>query len=209
MTNDERAAEPGTIPGEGLVLQPWNDDILHAMASWGERGFPYNAFDMGFLRDPDRFAEFTASLRNDARHLHFAAIEAGEPVGRVSVNLEDPAGLYLWGVHVPPEHEGRGVCRRMLAALIAWLAVRYPNRGLVLSANTFAERALRLYRALGFAAVETRWLYDRALAEALALVPPNQRGPVSGHVRFHYGRWEVRTYLMRRPSGPPVVGSRF
>jgi len=197
----------GCIPGEGLTLVRWNDELLRVMANWSERGFPYHAFDLGFLRDPARFAEFTLRASNDTRHLHFAAIEAGEPIGRVSINLEDPAGLYLWGVHVPPEHEGRGVCRRMLAALIGWLAIEHPNQGLVLSANTFAERALRAYLALGFATAETRWLFDSALAEALSELPPGQRGPVSGHVRFQHGRWEVRTYLMRRPSGPVVSGA--
>jgi RimJ/RimL family protein N-acetyltransferase len=208
VTDQENAVAAGLILGEGLVLQPWDDDLLRAMARWSERGFPYNAFDLGFLRDPARCAEFTAGLRNDARHLHFAAIEAGQPVGRVSVNLEDPEGLYLWGVHVPPEHEGRGVCRRMLTALIDWLAVDQPNKSLVLAANTFAERALRAYGALGFAPAETRWLYDSALAEALSRLPPDRREPVAGHVRFLHGRWEVRTYLMRRPSGPAANRSR-
>ena len=208
MTHHDRTVEAASIPGEGLVLRLWNDDLLRAMAHWGERGFPYHAFDMGFLRDPARFAEFTSQLRNDARHIHFAAIESGTPVGRVSVNFQDPAGLYLWGVHVPPEHEGRGVCRRMLTALIAWLTVEHPNRGLVLSVNTFAARALRAYIALGFAPAETRWLHDSALADALAVLPPDRRGPVAGHVRFRHDRWEVRTFLMRRPPGVPVPDSR-
>ena len=150
MTVDEVPRGPGGIEGEGLTLVPWNGELLRGMANWRERGFPYGAFDMGFLRDPARFAEFSARVRNDTRHVHFAAVEGDAPVGRVSVNLQDPAGLYLWGVHVPPEHEGQGVCRRMLTALIAWLAVERPNEGLVLSANTFAERALRAYLALGF-----------------------------------------------------------
>ncbi len=208
MTGYGRVGEGVPIAGEGLVLRSWDDELLRAMAHWGERGFPYGAFDMGFLRDPARFAEFKTRLRDDGRHVHFAAIEENQPVGRVSVNLEDPVGLYIWGVHVPPEHEGRGVCRRMLAALIGWLAAERPDRDLVLSVNTFADRALRAYRGLGFAPAETRWLFDSVLDEALPLLSLDRREVVSDHVRLRNNRWEVRTFLMRRPASAPAGGHR-
>lgn len=190
------------IQGDGLVLRPWDQEALRQMATWGARGFPYNAFDMGYLRDPQRAAATLAWTNQERTHRHFVAGEGDAAVGRVSVNLRDPAGLYLWGVHVPPEHEGRGICRRMLAALMAWLEREHPGPGFVLTTNTFAERAHRAYFALGFEITETRWQYDRALAEALWKVPAEEREPIAGHVRFHAGRWEVRTYLMRRPAAP-------
>lgn len=194
-----------TIPGNGLVLRPWDEATLRAMAAWGERGSPFSAFDMGFLRDPARLAEFTARIESDDRHLHFAAWEGESVVGRVSVNLRDPAGIYLWGVHVPPEHEGRGVCTRMLAALLQWLDARDGGSELVLTANTFADRARGIYERFGFVPVDTRWQYDAALDEELRRLPPDERRGLTGHIRFHNGRWEVRTYLMRRPKPGPGV----
>jgi RimJ/RimL family protein N-acetyltransferase len=204
------AAEPAErrdeVPGDGLVLRPWDEDALLAMAEWGERGFPYNAFDMGFLREPRRLEALLSWVRDEKSHLHFAAWEGGRVVGRVSVNLVDEAGLYLWAVHVPPEHEGRGVCRRMLTALMDWLAAEHPGRDFVLSSNTFAERAHRAYFALGFEIDEVRWQYDRALAEAVWRVSHEERETIAEHLRFHNGRWEVRTHIMRRPSRLPALG---
>lgn len=192
--------ELGPLPGEGLELRPWDAGVLREMAAWGERGFPFTAFDMGYLKDPARMADFAGWLEREERHLHFAACEDGRAVGRVSVNMRDPAGIYIWGVHVPPEHEGRGVCTRMLSALLAWLDERDGCGELVLSVNTFAHNARRIYERLGFHPAETRWLYDAVLDADLRRVSPGPRGPVEGHVRFRNGRWEVRTNLMRRPA---------
>ncbi len=191
--------EAPVIMGHGLQVRLWDGDLLLQMSAWGERGFPFSAFDMGFLKEPARMAEFTGWLGRDNRHLHLAAIEADRAVGRVSVNFRDPAGIYIWGVHVPPEYEGRGVCTRMLQALLGWLDTRDCGE-LVLSVNSFAHGARRIYERLGFAPVETRWQFDPALDADLRRLPPGQHGPVEGHVRFSLGRWEVRTFLMRRPA---------
>lgn len=195
------ASYPVAIPGEGLVLRPWDWELTLQLAAWSERGFPYHAFDLGHLREPDRARRELEERRRDGPHRHFIACEDGVAVGRVSVNLRDPAGRYLWGVHVAPEHEGRGVCRRMLASLIAWLEQEHPGRPIVLTTNTFAEHAHRAYRALGFEILETRWHYDGDIASMLWRVPPEAREPITSHIRFHNGRWEVRTYLMGRSQG--------
>jgi RimJ/RimL family protein N-acetyltransferase len=192
---------PETIEGDGLVLRPWDAFLVEQMANWGERGFPYHAFDMGHLRDPARASHALMSAYEEGPHRHFIACEGDTAVGRVSVNLRDVSGLYIWGVHVPPEHEGRAVCRRMLAALMEWLERELPARDFVLSSNTFAAHAHRAYYALGFEVIETRWHFDREIAEMLWKVPPNTREPISRHIRFHNGRWEVRTNVLRRPRG--------
>ena len=124
------------------------------------------------------------------------------------MNLRDESGLYLWSVHVPPEHEGRGVCRRMLAALMLWLESEYPGQDFVLSSNTFAERAHHAYQSLGFEVVETRWHFDREIAEQLWKVPPSVREPIARHLRFQNGRWEVRTHVMARRRGTPMNTGR-
>ncbi len=195
------APYPAAIAGDRLDLRPWDEDLLAQLAGWSERGFPYHAFDLGHLRDPMRARAELRRARAAGPHRHFVACEGETAVGRVSVNLRDRAGLYIWAVHVPPEHEGRGVCRRMMAALIEWLEAEYPGPDLVLTANTFAERACRAYEALGFQITETRWHYDRPLAERLWRVPRDRRKAIQEHLRFHNGRWEVRTHLMKRTQG--------
>ena len=195
---------PDEIPGDGLVLRPWDIGLIRQMAKWGERGFPYHGFDLGHLADPIRAASTLAWAREPGPHRHFVAIEDGAAVGRVSLNLQDVSGLYLWAVHVPPEHEGRGVCRRMLAALMSWLEGSYPGVDFVLTSNSFSSHAHRAYRALGFEVVDTRWHFDRELAAKLWRVAPEDRRPIAHHIRFQGGRWEVRTLVFVRPSGAPL-----
>jgi RimJ/RimL family protein N-acetyltransferase len=196
---------PREVVGNGLVLRPWDRGLVRQMGDWGQRGFPYHAFDLGYLRDPERAAATLAWTREPGPQRHFVAVEGETAVGRVAVNLRDVSGLYIWGVHVPPEHEGRGVCRRMLAALMDWLEPSYPGRPFVLSSNTFAEHAHRAYFALGFEVVETRWHYDRELADMLWRAGAEGRRPIAQHIRFHGGRWEVRTHVLRRNSGIPIA----
>jgi RimJ/RimL family protein N-acetyltransferase len=192
------------VEGYGLVLRGWDDDLVPQLANWGHRGFPYHAFDLGHLNDPFRRASALSRYRDLSQHRHYIACEDGIPVGRVSVNLNDPTGLYLWSVHVPPEHEGRGICRRMLAALIESLEAHFPGRDFALTTNTFATRAHRAYQSVGFVTQETRWHYDREIAEQLWRVPHDVRAPIATHIRFHNGRWEVRVYTMKRRSGSPL-----
>ncbi|HEX6031340.1 MAG TPA: GNAT family N-acetyltransferase [Tepidiformaceae bacterium] len=203
MTSVMPVAVP-TIEGNGLVLRGWDDDLAEQVARWGERGFPYHAFDLGHLRDPFSRTATLARFRDTGSHRHYIACEDGVAVGRVSVNMRDDAGLYLWSVHVPPEHAGRGVCRRMLAALMTQLEFEYPGRDFVLSSNTFATNAHRAYEAVGFRIAETRWHHDREIAEKLWKVPHQARAPIATHIRFQNGRWEVRTYVMRRKARAPM-----
>jgi RimJ/RimL family protein N-acetyltransferase len=197
------ALYPEAIEGDGVLLRPWDEGLVAQMAAWTVRGFPYHAFDMDFLRDPARARSALARHRAPGPHRHFIACEGETAVGRVSVNLRDQAGIYFWGVHVPEEHGRRGVCRRMLEALIAWLEERYPlGNGFVLSTNAFATHAHRAYRAVGFEIDETRWHYDKQIADELWRVPQSLRAPISSFIRFHGGQWEVRIHIMRRPLVP-------
>src|SRR5688572_10723811 len=47
---------PADLSGHGLELRPWSAGLVAQMAQWGERGFPYQSFDLGYLRDPARAA---------------------------------------------------------------------------------------------------------------------------------------------------------
>jgi RimJ/RimL family protein N-acetyltransferase len=199
-----KAEYPNEIPGPGLTLRPWDMDLASQMAEWSPRGFPYHAFDLSHLRDPVKQAAAVASCTEEGRHRHFVAVEAETAVGRVSVNLRDPLGTYIWSVHVPPEHERRGVAKRMLATLMTYLEVSNPSASFVLTTNAYAEAAHRVYRALGFVTSETRWHFDREIAEALWRVTPQEREPVNRFIRFQSGRWQVRSHVMRRQPGTPM-----
>lgn len=200
MTTAATSVAP--IEGFGLELRPWDVDLVRQMATWGERGFPYHAFDMGHLKDPARASAALQFALEGGLHRHYVACEDGVAVGRASINLQDSSGFYIWAVHVPPEHEGRGVCRRMLAALMTSLESQRPyGPDFVLTSNTFAEHAHRAYQALGFEVVETRWHFDKELAERLWKVGPAEREPIARHIRFNAGRWQVRTHVMKRRRG--------
>ncbi|MEO6398519.1 MAG: GNAT family N-acetyltransferase [Tepidiformaceae bacterium] len=203
------ATSSTAIEGFGLELRPWDAGLVRQMAAWGERGFPFHAFDLGHLRDAAKAEAAIHFAQQQGPHQHWIACENGFAVGRVSVNLQDVSGLYIWAVHVPPEQGGRGVCRRMLAALMTHLEATRPNAPeFVLSSNTFAEPAHRAYRALGFEVAETRWHFDKEIAERLWKVEPAQREPIARHIRFQSGRWQVRTYIFKRRRGAPMlVGS--
>ncbi|MFN0096620.1 MAG: GNAT family N-acetyltransferase [Dehalococcoidia bacterium] len=195
---------PEVIRGYGLELRAWDSALVKQMARWGERGFPFHPFDLGHLRDRGRAESALAWARTPGAHRHLVAIEDGAAVGRVSVNTQDAAGLYLWSVHVPPEHEGRGLARRMLAALMEWCEAKYPGRDFVLTTNLFATPAHRTYAALGFEIAETLWHFDAQLGAALWRADPAERQPIAPYTRFASGRWEVLTYLMRRKAGAPM-----
>lgn len=192
------------IEGEGLSLRPWDAGLAEQMAAWSVRGFPYHAFDLGHLNDPAKRASAIANCRSDGPHRHFVAVEGGVAVGRVSVNLRDMAGTYIFAVHVPAEYEGRAVCRRMLSVLMRWLEKEHPRPSFILTANAFNDHAHRAYRALGFEPVETRWNFDREIADALWRVTPKQREPIQRFIRFQNGRWQVKTYIFRREPGTPM-----
>ena len=189
------------VEGMGLELRPWDKPLVEQMAAWGEHGFPYGAFDLGYLNDRRRAATTLDRMRQRRPHLHVVACEDGVAVGRASVNRDDRAGLYIWSVHVPPEHEGRGICRRMLAVLMPWLEAQHPGQGFILTSNTFATRAHRAYLALGFQIVETRWQHDRELGVDLLTRAPDDRAPIAEHIRFLNGRWEVRAHVFTRKAG--------
>ncbi|MGB4861885.1 MAG: GNAT family N-acetyltransferase [Tepidiformaceae bacterium] len=192
------------LDGEGLVLRPWDAELAEQMATWSVRGFPFHAFDLGHLADPAARATAVANCRAEGPHRHFVAVENGVAVGRVSVNLRDLTGSYIFAVHVPAEHEGRAVCRRMLAVLMSWLEKEHPRPRFILTANAFNLHAHRAYRALGFESVETRWHFDREIADALWRVTPKQREPIQRFIRFQNGRWQVKTYIFQRKPGAPM-----
>ena len=92
--------------------------------------------------------------------------EAVDPVLQPYTELEDPGSLYISGVAVYPEHRGRGLARRLMAEARARAeALGLPRVSLICFECN--ERAMQLYRRLGFAEVDRR--------------------PVVPHPCLHYG----------------------
>ena len=184
------------IKGAGLELRPWDRGLVKQLAAWGEHGFPYGAFDLGYLRDPKEAENALNFAIKGTKHLHFIACEDSLAVGRVSVNLQDPAGLYIWSVHVPPEHTRRRVAYRMLNVLIRWLVEKYPTKEIVLTVNAFAQHAYNLYLSLGFEMRDTLWRFDPKLNEEIKQASSDRRSVLKNRIRFINNRWEVMTYLL-------------
>jgi hypothetical protein len=83
------ALYPDQIDGDGLVLRPWDEGLVRQLGAWSNRGFPYHAFDTGYLADPVRAKAALTRHRAPGPHRHFIACEGETAVGRISVNLRD------------------------------------------------------------------------------------------------------------------------
>ncbi len=202
LSRGRLASTPGQaiLSGEGLELRPWDEDLVRQMGRWSAHGFPYHAFDLVHLRDRRRASAALASVREATVHRHYVACEDGRAVGRFSVNLDDPGGMYFWAVHVPPEHQGRHVCQRMMGVAIRAMEAEKPARDFVLTSHAFALRAHAAYFRLGFHIAETRWLFDQEIARELWKVGHDLREPIAPFTRMRNGRWEVQSFVMTRPG---------
>jgi len=81
--------------------------------------------------------------------------EQPDPVLHPYVELEDPGSLYVAGLAVYPEHRGRSLGRRLMAEARARAErLGLPRVSLICFQRN--ERAMQLYRRLGFVAVDRR-----------------------------------------------------
>lgn len=81
--------------------------------------------------------------------------KAVDPVLQPYTELEDPGSLYVSGIAVYPEHRGRGLGRTLVVEALARAeALGLPRVSLICFEGN--ERAMQLYRRLGFAEVGRR-----------------------------------------------------
>ena len=71
------ATSAGAIEGYGLELRPWDADLVRQMAGWGERGFPFHAFDLGHLRDQAKAEAALLFAHQKGPHQHYIAAKTG------------------------------------------------------------------------------------------------------------------------------------
>lgn len=105
--------------------------------------------------------------------------EESDPVLRPYAELEDYGSLYLSGVALFPDHRGRGIGKRMMAATEARArALGLPRISLICFERN--EAALRLYRRLGYREIARRPLVPHpslhyADGDALLLARPVEK----------------------------------
>ena len=81
--------------------------------------------------------------------------ESLDPVLRPYAELEDPGSLYIAGLAVFPAHRGRGLGRRLMRqAQVRAEALGLPRVSLICFEPN--DRAMQLYRRLGYVAVDRR-----------------------------------------------------
>jgi len=84
-----------------------------------------------------------------------AGEEPPNPVLRPYAELEDSGSLYVAGLAVDPEHRGRGLGRRLMAEARARAErLGLPRVSLICFERN--ERAMQLYRRLGFVEIDRR-----------------------------------------------------
>jgi ribosomal protein S18 acetylase RimI-like enzyme len=103
-----------------------------------------------FDETPDR--ELTAEFARDPRHHLAIALDAGVIVGMASgvhyVHPDKPPQMFVNEVGVSPAHEGRGVGRRLVGALLERARTLGCTEAWVLT-DTDNVAAQRMYRAAG------------------------------------------------------------
>ena len=114
----------------------------------------------------------------DARHHLAVALDGDQVVGMASglhyVHPDKPPELWINEVGVAPTHEGRGIGKRLLAALLARGAARGCEEALVLTSRT-NPAAQRMYQGAG--GVETG---EQPVMFTFRLAEPAAAGDVAG-----------------------------
>ena len=129
------------MPGMTITVRVLGSDEAHVLDNVAA-----NVFDNDV--DPRWCAEFFA----DARHHLVVALDGDIVVGMASgvhyVHPDKPPELWINEVGVAPTHEGRGIGRRLVAALVAHGEGLGCVGAWVLTSPT-NEAAQRMYRAAG------------------------------------------------------------
>jgi ribosomal protein S18 acetylase RimI-like enzyme len=146
------SAAPAVADGDEVLVRTAAGDDLDAVLEIGHRTWPGTFepiagpeyVEMGLAKwwTPDAAIPAIRAGRT------LVAEVGGEVVGMAVYGTHD-ADLVLWKLYVLPEHHGRGVGRRLLAAVLA-RAAELGHPSLSVSVVEGNDRALRFYARHGF-----------------------------------------------------------
>lgn len=78
-----------------------------------------------------------------------AVSPAGELLGMVGT-FSAEGTPHIWGMWTQPEWRNRGIGRRLMDSVLAWIVQNAPERSIILDVNPVQTTAVRIYSALGF-----------------------------------------------------------
>ncbi len=127
----------------GFEFRPLNDADAHAIVGWHYEP-PYDFYDL--TADPDDLREFLDEERWGTTL--FAAYTDEDLVGWVSV--EDACEI---GLALRPDLTGRSFGEAFVRAAVAFATERSGAQTVILSVAEFNERAIAVYRRVGFSEI--------------------------------------------------------
>lgn len=127
----------------------YRDAIRVLNEAWLKRYFEVEPSDVVELGDPE------GTILNQGGYIYYAREEGSAIVGVASlIRVED--GVYeLAKMAVDDRAQGRGIGRRLAQTCIEKARTLYA-RSVILYSNTRLERAIQLYRHLGFQEIEMK-----------------------------------------------------
>jgi ribosomal protein S18 acetylase RimI-like enzyme len=112
------------------------------------------AFGSSFARESaytrEKWKDWCQDGATRGRSTTFVAVgPSRELVGMVGAFFAEDTP-HVWGMWTRPEWRNRGVGRRLMVRLLAWLDKHRPGRPVILEVNPTQAAAVRIYDALGF-----------------------------------------------------------
>ena len=134
-----------------MTVEPWSADHARAVAAWHYEP-PYDFYDL--VSDPDDEAE----LFDPARWPRYRAVLGGDGTLEAFWFFRPDGDAVEVGLGLRPDLTGRGLGAAFAAAALEYARAEWVPRRFVLHVAAWNDRAIRVYRQLGFREVgrETR-----------------------------------------------------
>jgi RimJ/RimL family protein N-acetyltransferase len=192
---------------EIVAVRPMCRADVDAFATWGKHADPlFRHYDVRPLGRAEGDAFWTALAGAPAERRPFAALAGSRVIGSLVVRPAGPAVGDV-GIVLDPRYIGRGIGRRILAALSVVLWAEGFRR-LRLDVAGYNARAIAAYRAAGFAAVDERWDEPEPGIDVESLLQGPSAAALAPHVTLVDGRYRMRVVRMEcRLDAPTKVES--
>jgi RimJ/RimL family protein N-acetyltransferase len=141
-------------------------------------------------------------MTGSAQNLMLAAEARGEFVAHIIVrDVDREAGTGDLGIALDPARIGRGLGRRVLRELFGYLREHEGLTTLTLDVAGYNRRALRAYRAAGFAEVTRRFIAADMPIDFPGLLRDPQYEWLAPHVELSGGSVKIEVLSMRAHLG--------